>query len=191
MKKEDIITVPNSSLRTKAKEIKIINQKVHSIVDDMVSATLDWENSRKHEVGVALAAVQINQLVNIVIVRDNYEDKTDLKFNVYINPEILKKYGDLVEDYEGCLSVPDIYGKVPRFSKLKIKYLDISGVEHQKTFSDFYARIMQHEIDHSEGTLFIDKIKDREDAFYILDKNGKLKPLNYVKDIKKNTILWK
>ncbi|MCL5112894.1 MAG: peptide deformylase [Patescibacteria group bacterium] len=191
MKKEDIITVPNSSLRTKAKEIKIINQKVHSIVDDMVSATLDWENSRKHEVGVALAAVQINQLVNIVIVRDNYEDKTDLKFNVYINPKILKKYGDLVEDYEGCLSVPDIYGKVPRFSKLKIKYLDISGVEHQKTFSDFYARIMQHEIDHSEGTLFIDKIKDREDAFYILDKNGKLKPLNYVKDIKKNTILWK
>ncbi len=191
MKKEDIITVPNSSLRTKAKEIKIINQKVHFIVDDMVSATLDWENSRKHEVGVALAAVQINQLVNIVIVRDNYEDKTDLKFNVYINPKILKKYGDLVEDYEGCLSVPDIYGKVPRFSKLKIKYLDISGVEHQKTFSDFYARIMQHEIDHSEGTLFIDKIKDREDAFYILDKNGKLKPLNYVKDIKKNTILWK
>ncbi len=191
MKKEDIITVPNSSLRTKAKEIKIINQKVHSIVDDMVSATLDWENSRKHEVGVALAAVQINQLVNIVIVRDNYEDKTDLKFNVYINPKILKKYGDLVEDYEGCLSVPDIYGKVPRFSKLKIKYLDISGGEHQKTFSDFYARIMQHEIDHSEGTLFIDKIKDREDAFYILDKNGKLKPLNYVKDIKKNTILWK
>ncbi len=191
MTKEDIIIVPHPSLRLTSNEIDEINDKITLTIDNMVSATLDWEKSRNHEVGVALAAVQINQLLDLIIIRNNYEDKDDLKFNVYINPKVIKKYGNLIEDYEGCLSVPDIYGKVPRFSKVKIKYLDINGVERQKTFSDFYARIIQHEIDHTKGILFIDKIKEREDAFYILNKNGKLEALKYEKDIKKNPILWK
>ncbi len=191
MTKEDIIIVPHPSLRLTSNEIDEINDKITLTIDNMVSATLDWEKSRNHEVGVALAAVQINQLLDLIIIRNNYEDKDDLKFNVYINPKVIKKYGNLIEDYEGCLSVPDIYGKVPRFSKVKIKYLDINGVERQKTFSDFYARIIQHEIDHTKGILFIDKIKEREDAFYILNKSGKLEALKYEKDIKKNPILWK
>lgn len=188
--KENIIKLPNKRLRNLSKNVDSIDNKIKKIIKDMSSATISWEKSRRHEIGVALAAVQINKLYKIVIVKNDYENKEDLSFKTYINPEIVKKYGDIVEDYEGCLSVPDIYGKIPRFSKVKVKYIDLEGGEHQEVFTDFMARIMQHEIDHTQGILFIDKIKDREDAFYILDKKGNLISLDYESKIKKNTILW-
>ncbi len=67
----------------------------------MKAATLDWEDSRAHEVGVALAAVQINDLRRVVIIRHNFDDKSDRQFQVFINPEITKYEGTKEEDYEG------------------------------------------------------------------------------------------
>lgn len=156
----------------------------------METATLDWEDSREHEVGVALAAIQVNKLLRIVVVRNNFEDKTDRSFHAFINPEITKYEGELVEDYEGCLSVKDIYGKVPRYTKVRVKALDLNGRPMRLTAEGFLARVMQHEIDHTNGMVFIDHIKDKPEAFYRLEADGSLTQLDYEKDIRDNSILW-
>jgi peptide deformylase len=86
--------------------------------------------------------------------------------------------------------VPNIYGKVPRYPKVKIKAMNIKGKEFRVTAEGFLARIFQHEIDHCHGKLFIDHINGMETAFYKLAEDGKLEPLNYEKDVRNNSILW-
>jgi peptide deformylase len=83
-----------------------------------------------------------------------------------------------------------VYGKVPRYAKVRVKAQDINGREFRVTAEGFLARIFQHEIDHTNGTVFIDHIKDRHNAFYKLKNNGELSPLDYEKDIKHNRLLW-
>ena len=144
----------------------------------MKKTVLDWEASREHEVGVALAAIQINQPLRIVIVRNNYDNKDDKTFTVLINPAITKYEGDKTEDFEGCLSVQDIYGKVPRYSKVRIKATGLNGKEFKLKADGFLARVLQHEIDHTNGITFVDYIKTDQDAFFKLTKDGKLEQLN-------------
>lgn len=190
MNKDDIIALPNSHLRQKSQRVGIITPEIKQVVTDMESALVDWGNSREHEIGVALAAVQIDKLYRIVVVRDNYGDKDCLDFTTFINPEITKREGEIKADFEGCLSVPNIYGKVPRHTKVRVKALDISGKLFRVTATDFLARIFQHEVDHTHGKVFIDHIKDDPEAFFRLGKDGKLKELDYEKDIRNNRLLW-
>lgn len=156
----------------------------------MTDSTLDWEDSREHEVGVALAAIQIDIPLRIVIIRNDFDNKQDRTFQVFINPEVTKLDGELIDDFEGCLSIKDIYGKVPRHSKVKVKALDINGKQVRITAEGFLARVFQHEIDHTKGIVFIDHIKDKADAFYKLQEDGHLKELDYEKDIRGNKALW-
>ncbi|HMH30926.1 MAG TPA: peptide deformylase [Methylomirabilota bacterium] len=190
MTKDDIIALPNPHLRQKSKRVGIITDEIKQIVAAMEAATIDWDHSRDHEVGVALAAVQIDKLYKIVVVRDNFDDKKNEDFTVYINPEITKKDGEMVEDFEGCLSVRNVYGKVARYPKVKVKALDIQGREFRVTAEGFLARIFQHEIDHTNGIVFIDHIKDKPEHFFYLSDDGKLEPLDYKKDVESNSILW-
>lgn len=190
MTKDDIITLPNPNLRQKSQRVGIITPEIQQIIDDMKTATLDWDASREHEVGVALAAVQINKLYRIVLVRSDYNDKKNREFTVFINPEITKREGEIKADFEGCLSVPNIYGKVPRHTKVRIKALDQDGKQFRVTATDFLARIFQHEIDHTHGKVFIDHIKDDPEAFFRLGEDGKLAELDYEKDVRDNNILW-
>lgn len=185
-----LVTLPNDVLRQKSKKVGLITPEIKKVVEDMKNITLDWEDNRKHEVGVALACVQIGKLLKIIIIREDFENKENRNFTVFINPEITKLEGELIEDYEGCLSIKDIYGKVPRYSKVKIKALNTNGQAFRVTASGFLARIFQHEIDHIKGKLFIDHIKNNPDAFYKLNSKGELKELSYEKDIKNNHILW-
>ncbi len=189
-KKEDIITLPHRSLRQRSTKIGFIGDDVKKLIDDMKSATLDWEDSREHELGVALAAVQINELKRVVVIREDFEDKKNRNFMVFINPEITKKEGDIVEDYEGCLSIKDIYGKVPRYNKVKVKAVDENGNEFRVTAEGFLARIFQHEIDHTNGIVFIDHIKDDPKAFYRLASDGQLEKLDYEKSVANNKELF-
>jgi peptide deformylase len=188
--KDDIITLPNAHLRQRSKKVGLVTDEIKAIIEDMKLATIDWENSRAHEVGVALAGVQIDKLLRIVIVREDFEDKNNKKFVVFINPEITKYEGDIIEDYEGCLSIKDVYGKVPRYSKVRVKAIDESGKSFRISAEGFMARIFQHEIDHTNGVVFIDHIKDKSDAFYHLTSDGELAELDYEKDIKNSRILW-
>lgn len=190
MTKDDIIALPNPHLRQKSTRIHVITDEVQKLSDDMIAAALDWEDSRPHEISAALAAVQVDKLERIVIVRDDFNQKSSRDFMTLINPEIVKYEGEVVADYEGCLSVKHIYGKVPRHSKVRVKAMDLSGNEVRFKAEGFLARVLQHEIDHCNGIVFIDHIKDQADAFYTLDKEGELQPLDYKTQIENNTDLW-
>ncbi len=190
MKKEDIITLPSPHLRQKSAKVHVVTSETQKLINDMVSAALDWEDSRPHEISAALAAVQIDRLDRVVIVRSDFDDKEVRDFTALINPEIVKYEGVISEDYEGCLSVSNIYGKVPRYSKIRIKALDQDGNEVRFKAEGFLARVIQHEIDHTNGIVFIDHIRDKKDAFYTLDEKGELEPLDYEQHVEKNHILW-
>lgn len=188
--KEDIITLPNSHLREKSKKVPAVTEATYSLIDSMTEAALDWESSRAHEVSAALAAIQIDSLDRVIIIRSDFDDKSSKEFTALINPEIVKYEGEIVSDYEGCLSVRDIYGKVPRHNKIRVKALTIAGKEIRFKATGFLARVIQHEIDHTNGVVFIDRIKDQEDAFYRLDDEGELEKLDYEEHVKDNSILW-
>lgn len=190
MKKENIITLPNPHLRQKSTKIHVITDETVQLIDDMTAASLDWEDSRPHEISAALAAVQIDNLQRIVIVRSDFEDKAARDFTALINPEIVKYEGTVIRDYEGCLSVSKVYGKVPRHSKVRVKALDLEGNEVRFKAEGFLARVIQHEIDHINGIVFIDHIQNETDAFYTLDDKGELQPLDYDEHVKSNHILW-
>lgn len=190
MKKEDIITLPNPHLRQRSAKVQLPSDNVTRLIDDMTSAALDWEDSRPHEISAALAAVQVDHLERVIIIRSDFENKDVREFITLINPEVVKREGEIIEDYEGCLSVKDIYGKVPRHSKVRIRALDTEGNEVRFKADGFLARVLQHEIDHCNGICFIDHIKEQSGAFYMLDEKGELQPLDYDKDIKENHLLW-
>lgn len=190
MTKDDIITLPNPHLRQKSARIHVITDAVTKLSDDMIAAALDWEDSRPHEISAALAAVQVDRLERVVIVRADFDKKSTREFTTLINPEIVKYEGELVADFEGCLSVKHVYGKVPRYSKIRVKALDLEGNEIRFKAEGFLARVIQHEIDHTNGIVFIDHIRDDKDAFYTLDEKGELQPLNYERDIAENHLLW-
>ncbi len=190
MTKDDIITLPNEHLRQKSEKIRDIDEATLTLIQEMTDAAIDWEMSRPHEISAALAAVQVDALQRVVIVRSDFEDKENNHFTALINPEIVKYEGNIVEDYEGCLSVKDVYGKVPRYSKIRVRAVNIEGQEVRFKAEGFLARVIQHEIDHTNGIVFIDHIKEATKAFYRLDDKGELEPLNYDVAIKDNHILW-
>lgn len=188
MTRKNIITLPNTHLRQKSQKVHIVTDAVKELVTDMQSATLDWEDSRPHELGVALAAVQVDRLDRVVVVRNDFDNKDDRTFIALINPEIVKFEGTTVYDHEGCLSVPDIYGLVPRASKVRVRAINEQGNEVRLKAEGFLARVLQHEIDHTNGILFIDHIKD-QDVFFTLTEDGKLKRVAH-DTIAKNNLLW-
>lgn len=190
MKKEDIIKLPNEHLRQKSTKVHVVTPETLALIDDMTSAALDWEDSRPHEISAALAAVQIDRLERVIIVRSDFDDKNSRDFTAFINPEIVKYEGELIADYEGCLSVGGVYGKVPRHSKIRVKALTPDGQEVRFKADGFLARVIQHEVDHTNGIVFVDHIHDNTDAFYTLDEKGELQALDYDEHIKTNRILW-
>lgn len=190
MKKESIITLPDPRLRQRSAKVSFVTPEIRQLVSDMTSVALDWEDSRPHEISAALSAVQIGHLERVVIVRSDFDDKATREFTALINPEIVKYEGEITKDYEGCLSVVGIYGKVPRYSKIRVKALDIDGNEVRFKADGFLANVVQHEVDHINGVVFIDHIRDEKDAFYNLDEKGELQPLDYEQSVKNNEVLW-
>ena len=121
--------------------------------------------------------------------RNNSDNKKDQSFTVYINPEITKYEGEIEHDYEGCLSIKNLYGFVPRYNKIRMKALDEKGREFRINAEGFMARIIQHEVDHTNGIVYIDHIKDSPEAFYTLESSGKLEPFAYEK-VSQDRLLW-
>src|ERR1700759_2411940 len=121
----ELISLPNPHLRASSQKVGIITDDVRKLVEHMQDITLEWEAGREHEVGVALADIQIDIALRVIVVRNDFDNKADTTFRAFINPVITKYEGELVEDYEGCLSVPDLYGKVLRYSRVRITALDL------------------------------------------------------------------
>ena len=185
-----IITTPDARLREKSTKVGEINDEIAGIIADMRKLSLDWEKEHPYELSAAMAAPQMGVNKRIIIVRDNMEDKDDATFTALINPEVIKTEGKIVKDYEGCLSVPTIYGMVERPTKAKIKAKLEDGTEVRIKAEDDLARVLLHEIDHLNGILFIDHIKDEKDAFFEMNDKGDLVPVDYETIIKRNKELF-
>ncbi|HEX7260079.1 MAG TPA: peptide deformylase [Candidatus Saccharimonadia bacterium] len=170
--RDSIIHIPDPLLKRRSMRVGHIDKSTEALAREMILATLDWEGTREHEFGAALAAVQIGKPYRVVVIRDDFENKDQKSFGVFINPEIVKQEGELEESMEGCLSVPDIYGSVARYPKVKVRALNLNGQPIRITATGFLARVLQHEIDHCEGKLFTDHVHDA-DKLFRLGSNGK------------------
>jgi len=133
-------------LRKKSRIVEDVNEKIKQILNDMV------ETMHKYN-GVGLAAPQIGILKRLIVI-DLYDDKGPIKL---VNPEIIKEKGTQ-EVEEGCLSFPNLYGKIVRPAEVKVKALDENGKEIKITAKGLLAQALSHEIDHLEGILFVDKV---------------------------------
>lgn len=187
----EIITTPDPRLREKSTKVHEITPEIHALIKEMVRLSLDWEKSHPHELSTAMAAPQMGENKRIIIVRDDLNNKENNSFTALINPEVIQADPrKTTKDYEGCLSVPEIYGLVKRPKKVKIKALLEDGTEVRIKAEDFLARTLLHEINHLDGILFIDHIKGDKKAFFRLDENGDLIPLDYDTDIHNNKDLF-
>lgn len=150
-----IVAYGHLVLKAVAAEIGPDYPELNTLLQDM------WE-TLAHSEGVGLAAPQVNKSIRLFIVDGNpfypdYPDGKDFK-QVFINAEILEFFGEDVSFKEGCLSVPNIYEEVVRKDKIRIRYQDENFVEHEEVFEGIRARIIQHEYDHLEGHVHVDRI---------------------------------
>lgn len=186
-----IVTTPDPRLRAKSAKVRQVTPEIKQIIADMTEASLDWEKKHPYELSAAMAAPQLGINQRIIIVRDDLDNKDINTFTALINPEIIRTEGKTVKDYEGCLSVPEIYGMVARPDKVKAKAILEDGTEVRLKAAGYLARTLQHEIDHLNGILFIDHIRDDADAFYRMNNKGDLEPvIDYEGEIKNNPDLW-
>ena len=193
MTKKDIpsiVTTPDPRLRQKSEKVHQIDDETKRIIDEMIASSLAWEEEHEFELSAAMAAPQLGYNKRIIVVREDMSNKDNANFVPLINPVVIKTEGKIIEDYEGCLSVPSVYGKVGRPYKARIKAVTENGEEVRLKATGFLARTLLHEIDPLDGVLFIDHIKDQTDAFYKLNDKGDLEPLNYDKYIKNNKDLF-
>jgi peptide deformylase len=150
MKKLNILTVPNPLLRQKAEEINFSEwnrQQLEELSQDMIL-------TMKSAVGIGLAAPQIGQSIRLIVVEYN---PTPL---VLVNPRIIKHSWRKQLMTEGCLSIPGQVGLVKRYRGVKVAALDIKGKLFEIKAKGLLAQVLQHEIDHLDGILFIDKVKN-------------------------------
>ncbi len=147
----EILTYPNPLLAQKAEPIAEITQDIKTLVDDMVETMYA---SR----GVGLAAPQVGKLLRLIVIDPSGpDDKNDLR--VLINPELTFLGETKISPMEGCLSVPfDYRADVKRYEQVQVKAIDLDGKAINETWQDFEAIVIQHEFDHLEGTLFIDRM---------------------------------
>ncbi|MGO2082282.1 peptide deformylase [Vagococcus sp.] len=141
---------PDPILTTPTKKATRLSQEVLQLIDDLVEV-MDASD------GIGLAANQLGSTWRVAVVE--VDEETGL-FEM-INPEIVTVGSKKNSKVEGCLSFPDIYGKVERFDEVTVRYVDREGYEVEVDTSAELARAMQHEIDHLDGILFIDKIIER------------------------------
>lgn len=185
-----IITTPDPRLRQKSTKARFDDPETAEIIGKMRKSSLAWEKDHPYELSAAMAAPQLGFNKRIIIVRDDLEDKKNNDFTAFLNPEVIKTEGKEEKDYEGCLSVPFYYGLVPRPKKAKIKAFLENGTEVRLKVEGSLARTFLHEIDHLNGILFIDHIKDDKTAFFKMNDKGDLDPVNYDEEIKNNKELF-
>jgi peptide deformylase len=143
---------------------------VQRLIDDMIETMGEYH-------GIGLAAPQVHEGVRIFIAgmqedAGDDEEEAGIVPVPFVNPEIIPIGSDKEADWEGCLSIPDVRGRVPRYTRVKIRGLDREGVRQELQLVGFQARVVQHENDHLDGVLFFDRMPSLETLTF-LDEYGK------------------
>jgi peptide deformylase len=130
---------------------------MQKFIDDMVETMKEYD-------GVGLAADQVfeSKQVAVLEVADNprYPNKPAVPLTVLVNPKITPLSDEMEEDWEGCLSIPDLRGRVPRHKSIHVQALDRNGANLDFVANDFHARVIQHECDHLNGKVYLDRMRD-------------------------------
>ena len=152
-----IIEYPEPLLRVKAKKVETFDEELKILVEDMAETM--WEAP-----GVGLAAPQVAQSVRVIVV-DVTEPGEEKHYMALINPEIVEHEGTQLDE-EGCLSVPELTAQVQRYKKVTVDYQSEDGTSKQLIAEDRIAVVLQHEIDHLDGILFIDHLSPLKRNLY-------------------------
>ena len=151
-------------LRAKARALdkaEIKSPATQKLIDDMIDTMVEYH-------GVGLAAPQVHESVRIFVAAlDSADEGEEPEPVVLINPEISVIGSDVVEDWEGCLSIPDIRGRVSRAREIRVRAYDRKGDRIELRAHDFPARVIQHETDHLDGVLFFDRMRSFETLTYL------------------------
>lgn len=148
-------------LRKKAVPVNNIdNKEIQELIDDLITTVKDVD-------GVGIAAPQVYQSKRIFIITSNpnprYPNAPKMKPTAIINPKIISHSTNIVKDWEGCLSIPGIRALVPRYQSMSVEFTNRQGKIQKRQFKDFIARIFQHEHDHLEGIIFLDRLENTKD----------------------------
>jgi peptide deformylase len=146
----DILKIPDKRLRLVSEPVKRVDADIRALADDMFETMYEAP-------GIGLAAIQVGVPKRVVVMDLSKKDEAQQP-QVFINPEITWASTELSSHEEGCLSIPEYYEEVERPFKVKVKYLDLHGNAHEIEAEGLFARCLQHEIDHTNGVLFIDHI---------------------------------
>jgi peptide deformylase len=144
-----ILEYPDPRLRTRATPVTVFDDALSRLVDDMFETMYAAPG-----IGLAASQVNVHKRLIVIDVSENHDAP-----RVFINPEILSKEGAAVGE-EGCLSVPNIFDKVPRAQKIRIRAQDRTGASFEEDLEGLLAVCLQHEMDHLEGKLFVDYLSD-------------------------------
>jgi peptide deformylase len=161
-----ILTVPDPVLKQVSRRVDAVTDETRALMDDMLETMYAAP-------GIGLAAVQIGVPV-CVIVMDLAKEGETPEPRHFVNPEILESNDEMQTYEEGCLSVPDFYDEVERPKRVRLRYLNYQGVEVEEWAEGMYAVCIQHEMDHLQGTLFIDHLS-RLKRSYAINKVKKAK----------------
>lgn len=142
----------------------LASQQFQKFIDDMIETMKEYD-------GVGLAAVQVHEPKKVAVleVAENprYPQKPQVPLCVLINPDITPISGELAQDWEGCLSIPDLRGIVPRYQTIRVQARDRHGKELDFVASGFHARVIQHEWDHLNGKVYLDRMVDLTTLTYL------------------------
>lgn len=147
---------------------KISSKEIKFIIQKMLKIASGEQEDKKKAIMVGLAAVQIGILKKIILVDTKANGTGEIgDMRVYINPEIIWRSKTMNNWYEGCYSIPEVCGIVPRSKSIKIKAYNVAGELIEEKHQDYVARIFQHEIDHLNGTLFVDSITNPDNLHHV------------------------
>lgn len=158
MAAQKIHTIPDPILLQKSEKIREIDDEIKKLAQNLV----DTLNMASEPEGTGLAANQIGVAKRMCIVRNFFPDPANPRSTlsedfILINPKIISESRETDVDWEGCLSVPNAYGRVERYKKIKVIAQDLAGDTLKFKATGFFARVIQHELDHLDGILFTDR----------------------------------
>jgi peptide deformylase len=151
MPKLPIIKLPDPILREKSLPIETVDAQVRAFMNDMLETMYAAP-------GIGLAAPQVGVPRRMVVIDTVRDDETPKSPMLLINPEIVSMGDEMRAHEEGCLSIPEIYAEIERPGLVRVRFVDIEGEQREEDFKDLLATVVQHEIDHLNGVLFIDHL---------------------------------
>lgn len=155
---QKIYQYPEKVLRKETEKVTAFNDQLNELVEEMAETMYDAP-------GIGLAAPQIGKSLKLIVVDITEDSEEEKEYMALINPKIIEHNGTQIDE-EGCLSVPELTAKVERYKSITVAYQDLQGIEKKLSTKDRFAVVLQHEIDHLNGILFIDHLSPLKRKLY-------------------------